>query len=157
MNKNIRVVRVNDALWWCYKCRGGMDWTVFCSLFFVPILDPLRMDVLSIWNLPFGKQPWPKNNITLLRVIPTMTFQNNHDRFYVSFISGQVRVVRHDIYLISWNASGYSQREKNNQSSLAKVFVPMTLMTLGGFRICMYLLRYCDSDCDWKCLCDDIL
>ena len=47
--------------------------------------------------------------------------------------------------------------EKDNQSSLAKVFVPMTPMTLGGYRICMYLLRYCDSDCDWKCLCDDIL
>ena len=38
--------------------------------------------------------------------------------------------------------------EKDNQSSLARAFVPMMLMTLGGYRICMYLLRYCDSDCD---------
>ena len=32
--------------------------------------------------------------ITLLRVIPTMTFQNHHDRFYVSLISCQARVAR---------------------------------------------------------------
>ena len=38
--------------------------------------------------------------ITLLRVIPTMTFQNHHDRFYVSLISCQVRVARHISYLL---------------------------------------------------------
>ena len=129
--KDKKNIRVNDAWWWCYTCRGGLDWTVFCSLFFVPILDPLRMDVLSIWNLPFGKQTWPKNNITLLRVIPTMTFQNNHARFYVSLISGQVRVVRHDIYLpISWNASGYSQLRRLTVGHLLTFFLTFFLASL---------------------------
>ena len=38
--------------------------------------------------------------ITLLRLIPTMTFQNSHDRFFVSLISCQVGVVRHTSYLL---------------------------------------------------------
>ena len=55
----------------------------------------------KIFNLDFtyatSKQnKWEKGPgkkiITLLRVIPTMTFQNNHVRFYVSLIgSGELR------------------------------------------------------------------
>ena len=41
-----------------------------------------------------------KQTITLLRVIPTMTFQNCYDSFFVSLISCQVGVVRHTAYLL---------------------------------------------------------
>ena len=37
---------------------------------------------------------------TFLRVIPTMTFQNSHVTFYVSLISCQAKVVRHNSYFL---------------------------------------------------------
>ena len=71
----------------------------------------------AITCLPLGEAS--KN--TLLRVIPTMTCENSHERLYVSLISCQVGLL--DIHLISWNASGYFQLHRLTVGHLLTLFL----------------------------------
>ena len=69
-----------------------------------------------------------------------MTVQNCQDRFYVSLISCQVRVVI-DIYLISWNACVYSQLHTLTVRRLLIFFLTFFLASLVTLFL-TYLLTF---------------
>ena len=73
--KNIRVIRVNDALWWCHKCRGGLDWTFFVHYFLFQFLTPWEWMFWASEIFDLENKPDPKTILLYFEWAPPWHFK----------------------------------------------------------------------------------
>jgi len=107
--KNIRVIRVNDALWWCHKCRGGLDWTFFVHYFLFQFLTPWEWMFWASEIFDLENKPDPKTILLYFEWAPPWHFKTTT----IDFMSasspvrwGLLDKVRHIFYRLKCVRTG---------------------------------------------------